>query len=71
MCLHILHEVLLLQKFNLRWIPHTLGGNQKVERVALSSELFEILTNQGRNEFDQVIAGDESWFYFEYPHAVV
>jgi hypothetical protein len=43
----------------------------KAERVTFSSELFEILTSQGRNKFDHVITGDEFWFHFECPHAAV
>jgi hypothetical protein len=60
-----------VKKFNLRWTSHTPGSNQKAEWSALSSELLQILTSQRRNEFDDVITGDESRFYFEYPHAAV
>jgi hypothetical protein len=30
-CLRMLHEVLHLQKFNLRWVPHSLSDDQKAE----------------------------------------
>jgi hypothetical protein len=60
-----------VKEFNLCWVPHTLDNNPKAERVALSSELLEVLMSKGRNEFDYVITSDESWFYFECRHAIV
>jgi hypothetical protein len=71
MCLYILHYVLLVKKFNLCWVLHALDSNQQSKRAVRSSELFEVVTNQGRNKFDHVITGDKLWFYFQYPHAVV
>jgi hypothetical protein len=70
-CLYILHDVLLLKKFNLRRIPHTLDSNSKAELIALSLELLEVLMSQRRNEFDHIITGKESWFYFEYLYVTV
>jgi hypothetical protein len=43
-----------VEKLNLRFVPQTLENNRKAERVALSSQLPEVLTSQERNKFDQV-----------------
>jgi hypothetical protein len=67
-CLRILHEVLRLKKFNLRWVPHSLDDSQKAERVSLSADLLKILLEDQETFFANVLTGDESWFYFEYPH---
>jgi hypothetical protein len=50
-CLYILHKVLLLKEFNLRWVLHTLDSNSKAERIVLSSELLEVLTSKRQNDF--------------------
>jgi hypothetical protein len=41
-------------KFNVCWIPSTLAHNQINEKMALSSELLEVVTSQGRNEFNDI-----------------
>jgi hypothetical protein len=60
-----------VKKVTLRWVSNPLDSNQITARVALSLELLEDLTNQKRNDFDHAIIGDESRFYFKYPHAAV
>jgi transposase len=70
-CLRILHDVLRLKKFNLRWVRHSLDGAQKVERVSLSTDLVRVLKEDQNNGFTQVITGDESWFDFDYLHQLV
>jgi hypothetical protein len=65
-CLCILHDVLRLQKFNLRWIPSSLDDAHKAERVSLSTDILRVLKEHQRNEFAQIITGDNSWFYFDY-----
>jgi hypothetical protein len=67
-CLRILHDVLYFEKFNLRWVPHSLDSNQKAERVTLSHRLLEILEKDEENDFYNVLAGYEFWFYLEYSH---
>jgi hypothetical protein len=71
-CLRILHEVLHLQKFNLRWVPHSLSDDQKAGRVSISGEMLRILESEERHNFDTILTGDESRFYFEhhYPAAL-
>jgi transposase len=41
-CLHVLHDDLRLEKFNLRRVPHSLEANQKRPRLELSRELLQI-----------------------------
>jgi hypothetical protein len=70
-CLGILHDVLQVKKFNLRSVPHSLDDAQKAERVSLSTGLWRVLKENQKTDFANIIAGDESWFYFEYPHQSV
>jgi hypothetical protein len=42
-CLHVLHNDLHLEKFNLRDVPHSLEADQKRSRVELSREHLQIL----------------------------
>jgi histone-lysine N-methyltransferase SETMAR len=66
-CLRVLHDDLGLQKFNCRWIPHTLSQEQFQERVDVSEELLRMLQLIGEDHFNTVITGDESWFFYSYP----
>jgi histone-lysine N-methyltransferase SETMAR len=67
-CLRILRDELGLQKFNLRWVPHTLNPAQKRNRVTFSRALLEVLHREQGNNFEHVITGDESWFFLHYPN---
>jgi hypothetical protein len=42
-CLRMLHDDLHLEKFNLRYVPHSLEANRNRSRVELSRELLQIL----------------------------
>jgi transposase len=66
-CLRILHDNLGMKKFNLRWVTHALNSSQKAERVTLSHEILAVLESDPRNSFQNVITGDESWFFLYYP----
>jgi hypothetical protein len=69
---HVIAEIahgFPVTKVTSRWVSYTLDTNKRTGRAGLSSELLEVLTSQGRNEFDHVIMGDESRYYFESPHA--
>jgi hypothetical protein len=57
--------VYIAQRFVVIKIQFTLSPahsrqQSKAERIALPSELLEVLTSQKRNEFDHVITSDES-----------
>jgi hypothetical protein len=67
-CLRVLHDDLHLEKFNLRYIPHSLEDDQKRSRVELSEELLEILQQDRQNNFEHILTGDESWFFLQYFH---
>jgi hypothetical protein len=60
-----------LEKFNLRWVPHSLDDTQKAERGSLSADLVTVLKENQKTGFGNIITGDESWFYFEYAHQSV
>jgi hypothetical protein len=59
-CLRILHDVLQVKKFNLRWVPHFLDDAQKAERVSFSTDLLRILKENKKTGFANIITGDES-----------
>jgi hypothetical protein len=67
-CLLILHDVLHLEYFNFRWVPHYLDSNQKAERVTFSHRLLEILEKVEESDFPNVRTEDEFWFYLKYLH---
>jgi hypothetical protein len=62
-CLHMFHNDLHLEKFNLRHIPHSLKADQKRSRVEPSRELLQILERDQQNEFGHISIKDESWFF--------
>jgi hypothetical protein len=66
--LRILHDALHREKFNLRWVSHSLDSKQKAKRVTLSHGLLEFLKKDEENNCPNVLTGDESWFYSEYRH---
>jgi hypothetical protein len=70
-CLRILHDVLHSKQFNLRWAPHSLDDTPKAERVSLSADLVRVLKENQKTGFRNILTGDESWFYFEYPNQSV
>jgi hypothetical protein len=65
-CLRILHDNLGMKKFNLRWVSHALNSSQKAERVTLSHKILAVLESDRRNSFQNVIIGDEFWFFLYY-----
>jgi hypothetical protein len=61
--LRVPHHDLHLEKFNFRYVPHTLESNQKRPRVEHSRELFQILEQDQQNEFEHLLTGDKSLFF--------
>jgi hypothetical protein len=50
-------------------LDSALSGQQpKAEGVTLSHRLLEIMEKGKENYFHNVLIGDESWFFLEYPH---
>jgi hypothetical protein len=67
-CLCVLHNDLRLKKFNLLDVPHSLEADQKRSQVELSREVLQILEQDQQYEFEHILTGNESWFFFEYFH---
>jgi hypothetical protein len=67
-CLHVLHDDLHLEKFNLRYVLYLQEANQKRSRVELFRELLQILEQDQQYEFEHILTGVESRFFFEYFH---
>jgi hypothetical protein len=62
-CLRVLHEDLHLEKFNLHYVPHSLGVDQKRSPVELSRELLQTLEQHQQYEFEHILTGDENLFF--------
>jgi hypothetical protein len=60
-CLLVLHDDSHLEMFNLRYVPHSLEGDQKRSRVKLSRGVLQILEYNQQYEFEYILTGDESW----------
>jgi hypothetical protein len=59
----VLHDDLHLEKFDLRYIPHSLEIDQKRSRVELSRELLQRLEQDQQYKFEHILTGDESLFF--------
>jgi hypothetical protein len=59
----VLHDDLHLEKFNLRYVPHSLEADQKRSRVELSREFLQILEQDQQYEFEHILTADKSWFF--------
>jgi hypothetical protein len=62
-CLRVLHDDLHLEKFNLRYVPHSLEADQKRLMVELSRELLHMLEQNQQYEFEHILTADESCFF--------
>lgn len=52
----------------LRWVPHILSDEMKIQRVIQSKEILRTLQTAKRSHFSNILSGDESWFlYTTYP----
>jgi histone-lysine N-methyltransferase SETMAR len=64
---YILISILELKKRYLRWIPHSLTDRMKLIRVSTASEMLTTLKIAEKNDFKNIITGDESWILYDYP----
>ena len=53
---------------HLKWIPHCLTSSQKLCRIRLSKNLFPVLQEADRTNYQLFMTGDESWFYLTTDH---
>ena len=58
----IIHDYLNLRKVCIRWVSHTLTGDQKQLRFQFYHHLLKSFEDWSRRVFD-IITGDESCFY--------
>ena len=49
-----------------RWVPHILSDDQKVKRIRLCQELYQVIIKSKKNSYRDLITGDESWFLYNY-----
>jgi hypothetical protein len=59
----VLQDDLHLEKFNLRYVPHSLEANQKRSRVEFSRELLQIFEQDQQYEFEHILTGDEGCLF--------
>ena len=59
-----LTQILHYKCVNLRWVPHILTDDLKIQRVEMSRQLLEIIQKSQSRCFHNVITGDESWFKY-------
>jgi histone-lysine N-methyltransferase SETMAR len=62
----VLMQDLGMQKYSRRWIPHALNPSQKEKRVNDSKMLLTTLRQDKRHNFQHIMTGDESWFFYAY-----
>jgi histone-lysine N-methyltransferase SETMAR len=53
---------------NLHRVPHTLSPAQKAQRVAMATELQQVVRLAKYRNWHYVLTGGESWFYFAIDH---
>ena len=58
----IIHDHLCMSKRASRWIPHYLSDQNKRQRLQFAKDMLAKL-DSGQWRLDQIITGDESWFY--------
>jgi hypothetical protein len=51
-----------MRKFSRRWVYHSLSDPQKVAGVEAVKEMLRISRESETNDFDDIAAGEESWF---------
>jgi hypothetical protein len=61
-------SVLRMRKFSFRWVPHDLTEFQKAQRVKDPRGLLKAPKVDAKNNFVNIITGDESWYYWSYEH---
>lgn len=64
----ILKKHLKVRKITARWIPHLLTDEQKRSRVQCARKILKMAKNLEKNNFSQLVTGDETWIYFFEPH---
>jgi histone-lysine N-methyltransferase SETMAR len=63
----ILEEKLNLHKVSTRWVPHILSPDQMQARVEIAEMMKKKLLKVKKLGFINLITGDESWFFLNYP----
>jgi hypothetical protein len=67
----MLQDKLGMKEFHLLWVPHAASANQHGGRVSCSKLVLTALTECKPTEFEQVVTGDESWFFMYYARGSV
>ena len=62
----ILKEHLKVRKISARWVPHLLTDELKRQQVKVAKKLLQMFPKYDKEQFANVITGDETWvLYFE------
>ena len=63
---HYMTDYLGLVFRHTRWVPHILSDDQKLKRIRLCKDLYQIILKIKKNPYRDLITGDESWFLYNY-----
>jgi hypothetical protein len=66
--LEVLKKVDRLEKYSLRWVPHSLCGDQKAAIVEVIVEMLSLMAPLTAHARSWALTGDESWFDFSYDY---
>ena len=62
----ILKKHLKVRNISARWVPHLLTDEQKRQRVKVAKKLLQMFPKYDKEQFANVVTGDETWVhYFE------
>jgi histone-lysine N-methyltransferase SETMAR len=61
----ILRTKLRMRRRKLKWVPHFLTDEQKLQRVNAAKEMLKILSADEKHDFKHIITGDETWLFFQ------
>jgi hypothetical protein len=67
-CLRVLHEDLGFRKRYLRCDPHSMTWSEAQCWVTFFEELLEVVRHAKETNFEHLLTGDESWFYYQDLH---
>jgi hypothetical protein len=65
---HYLRHYFRMSYQLLKWVTHMLSDAQKAKRVDLAGSMLATLSHQVSSNFHFIFTGDESWFFYSYPH---
>jgi hypothetical protein len=63
-CLGVLDEHVGFNTGSFQWVPHLMTVNEAQRWIAFSEELVQVWRHARETSIDNLLTGDESWFYY-------